>query len=88
MIALHNDPQAKLYIPHVGVPQGSVLGPFLFNVYVNDLCNAVTRSILIQYADDTTILVKSRKSATEFVYKVEYATNEIVEWFRIKEIAS
>jgi hypothetical protein len=58
-----------------------VLGPLLFNIYANDLCSAASRSTLVQYADDTTILVKSKKSAAEFTSKVECAVDEIIKWF-------
>ena len=44
-----------------GVPQGSVLGPILFNLYINDLVNVSNKFKYVLFADDTNILFSDKE---------------------------
>ena len=74
---------SPLYITNAGVPQGSVLGPTLFLVFINDLHDEVLSRIGI-YADDTTLYSSLGKAAffeqVESAGELELDLRSIVEW--------
>lgn len=63
-----------------GVPQGSVLGPILFTVYINSLCKLNTFGKLVAFADDTAFVYNS-ESWTDVQIKLNSDLNLLQKWF-------
>ena len=68
-----------------GVPQGSVLGPLFFLLYVNDMVNVSDELELVLFADDTNIFCKGRSHA-ELFSKANRGLHKLSQWFRCNKL--
>ena len=62
-----------------GVPQGSILGPLLFIIYINDMHNALLNSMVYHFADDTNLLF-SHKDPTMIAKIVNSELTILYDW--------
>ena len=52
-----NGTNSDVHYVKCGVPQGSILGPLLFILYMNDICSVSKLLFTLLYADDTCVLL-------------------------------
>ena len=69
-----------------GFPQGSILGPILFNLYINDICNVSSILEFTLFADDTNIIC-SHDSTTSSCNTLNTELERLNAWFNLNKLS-
>ena len=70
-----------------GVPQGSILGPLLFLLYINDLSNASEKLVsLFFFADDSNLFLSGKDPET-LIAEMNIAIKGVTEWLTINKLS-
>ena len=84
-IVKYNDVRSSEMTITCGVPQGSILGPLLFLIYINDLNNSTSKLSAILFADDTNLFC-SGKDLQELESIVNTQLTGVQEWLTLNQL--
>ena len=83
----HESDKSELQPITYGVPQGSILGPFLFLVYMNDLAQCTRTFSIINYADDTVLSSTICSFTNPLSYNIDQEVNKLSKWLSLNKLS-
>ena len=82
----YNGTSSQMKTIQCGVPQGSILGPILFRIYINDLVNVCKNLMSILFADDTNRF-KSGKDPTALQNTINSELQQVSIWLKVNRLS-
>ena len=81
-----NNERSEIQTIKYGIPQGSILGPLLFLIYINDLIRSIKNSKIHHFADDANLLY-AISSVKDINKKINFDLSNLVQWLRANKIS-
>jgi len=83
---IYNNQKSNLEDIKLGVPQGSILGPLLFLLYVNNMTNISQYLMFLLFADDTN-LIYSNANLEELFRVINSELEKLSDWFKANRLS-
>ena len=85
-IVKYKQTQSQEMVLKTGVPQGSILGPILFLLYINDIENCSKLLSYMLFADDTTVFHSNRCLKTLNI-TIQHELSKVEDWLNVNKLS-